>query len=371
MPSGRTRGPVDIQDYAAQAAVGAVTPARLTRDQGAVQVCVARWLCAALARGARRRVANHRDRPTVAPTSITYVQTINRRQSEESYVDILCAADTAHAKSQRAEAVQAVVAVLLAAGSLVATADASLTPWVAIAGFAWLAIVELVFSRYSRQWTSRATLLQERFDRDLFNLPWENDLGNRPTDGEVARLAAKYSRSRALKIDWYVDVKDLPQPYAILICQRENLVWDEYNRDRWSSFLIRVCAVWTILGIGFGLTLEWTTFELLTRWFTPSSAALWYGVRTARKHQEIATTKRKLALSVSDKLAELSPGTLDNSAEHLLLAYCEKIQRAIMKQRDHAERVPQIMYRKNRSIDELHARADARQLRIRLLDDPE
>jgi hypothetical protein len=238
------------------------------------------------------------------------VQTINLRQTDDAFIDMLFAADVAHAKSQRVESIQAGAALALALGSLVASIKPSLTPWVAIAGFAWLAIAELGLSRYSQRWTNKATLLQERFDRDLFGLPWHNSVGEKPTDGEVARLAAEYSRDRSVKENWYVDVTGLARPYAILVCQRENLVWDEANRDRWSKFLLRVSLLWCAIGIVVGISLGWSTFELLVRWFIPSSAALWYGIRSARKHADVATIKRKLALAVSDKLAELSPSLL-------------------------------------------------------------
>ncbi|WP_368862308.1 S-4TM family putative pore-forming effector [Frankia sp. Mgl5] len=300
--------------------------------------------------------------------SVLNTQNINEIQSKEDGVNTLCAAHVAHSRSQKAQAAQGGVAAFLALGSLASAAAHSLAPWLAIASFTWIGIVELWLSRYSKKWTNLATRMQERFDRDLFQLPWTADLGNRPTDGEVARLSSLFKGDRQSKVDWYVNVRDLPLPYAILICQRENLVWDELNRSRWASMLWRLTLAWCAGGVAVALAENWTTFHLLARWFAPSTAALWLCIRSAYKHNDIASTKQRLALSVSDKISEQFPDPPSPEQSRVLMTYCETVQRRIFSLRDHPERVPQKIYWKSRSQDETAARADSEQLRTRLLD---
>jgi SMODS-associating 4TM effector domain len=301
-------------------------------------------------RAAARDVDTARDQLTDGASGEgAWMQAINCDQSKQKNVDILCAAHVSHALSQRVETLQGAVAAVLALGSFASSFAHSLTPWFAVASFLWIGVSEFWLATYSRRWTNLATRFQERFDRDVFDLPWPKDVGPRPTDGEVSRISSRFVDDRARKVDWYVDVRNLPKPYAILICQRENLVWDESNRTRWAIFLWRIVALWCAIGVVIGLAQGWTVFHLLARWLAPSSAALWLCARSAHKHNEIAHTKQRLALSVSDKIAEVSPGIASAEVESSLVAYCETLQRRIFALRDHPERVPKRVYWRSRN----------------------
>lgn len=162
-------------------------------------------------------------------------QQINVRQNEPFAIDLLKATDVAYAKAQRWEFARAVVALSLSAGSLAAATVRDLAPIMTVIGLGG-AVAQWLMGYIGQSGSIFAAKLQERLDTYLFDLPVTVEFKPLPSDEEVDDMAGRYHGSHT-KRDWYVDVTSLPRPYAILLCQRENLQWDWPLRRKWASLL--------------------------------------------------------------------------------------------------------------------------------------
>lgn len=298
-------------------------------------------------------------------------QAINALQNRADYLELLAAADSAHANSQRWEVVRGVGAGVVAVGATAAAFVPGLATAASVVG-ALGAVAQQVITVVSARHTTTATRLQESFDTGLFGMPLSHARGPAPSSEETSRLASRYTGSP--KRNWYVDVSELPLPYAVLICQRENLQWDWPLRRRWATYLLTAAVSWLVLGIVVAFVLDWPTRELVLRMWAPSAPAWVLAFALAYRHRTVASAKQYLAVTVDETLAVLPAVTADQPANPTDLAdlhrRCTDLQASIFALRDHAERVPDRLYRKTKDDDEDHARAAAARIRARLLDLP-
>ena len=77
----------------------------------------------------------------------------------------------------------------------------------------------------------RAAKIQELFDCDVMDIPWNSiKVGQKPDPEQIHKFAKKYdkkNKSRGKLENWYPGVVDrLPIHYGRLICQRANCIWD-------------------------------------------------------------------------------------------------------------------------------------------------
>lgn len=295
-------------------------------------------------------------------------QHINVRQNEQIFLELLHAADVAHERAQSWEIARAVVALASSCGSLIAAFLHGLAITMSIVGGSGsVALLGMTFVSQAR--TKEATKIQERFDAELFGLHLNSEFNPLPTDEEVGRLARRYHKEE--KRDWYIDVSELPRPYAVLLCQRENLLWDWPLRRKWASLLLKTATGWGILGLMIALLADWTTRELLLRWMIPSLPGLILAANLVAKNRQVARDKQQLALHIDERLGVLpavNPGqTLPTRQHSKLMSDCRIYQDRIFHLRNHAERVPGFLYRRQRTEDEDLARTVGSRLRARLL----
>ncbi|MBN2093056.1 hypothetical protein JW964_25760 [candidate division KSB1 bacterium] len=139
-------------------------------------------------------------------------------------------------------------------------------------GNAIIAILTLwPFSTMDAGYREKAAKIQELFDCDVLNIPWNNELVEIPPAADyVADWAAKYDPKKypGNPIEnWYSGpVDDLPLPFARIVCQRSNLMWDARLRKRYIKGVITMLVVVTIPLIG---------------------VLLWIGLDTAEKYANI------------------------------------------------------------------------------------
>lgn len=306
---------------------------------------------------------------TANPNSTsTDPQMINIRQNELSFVQQLHAADAAHAQAQRWEIIRGYIAFASSGGAIVAAFARELAILMSFVGAgASIALWCLMYA--SQAQTKFATKIQERFDIELFGLPATKEFNPLPTDEEIGRYAARYRGDD--KVDWYVDVTKLPPPYAILLCQRENLNWDWALRRKWASILSLVASGWFMLGLLIALAADWSTRELFLRWLIPSLPIFLFAATVIVKNMKVARGKQQMALEIEEKLSTLpavSEGkVLAPDIYDELMRGCRLYQDQLFRLRDHTERAPGRIYRRYKKEDGHLAQVAATRLRARLL----
>lgn len=175
----------------------------------------------------------------------------------------------------------------------------------AFKGFAagWGILVTLADICWLTPWQKRlrneAARIQEAFDCDVLELPW-NDLkaGSRPDPEFVKEQSDKYQRWEQKMpplSNWYAPVVDeLPLRIGRIACQRSNCWWDSKQRRRYAAWIIGVVvAVFVIaLAVAFrnGLTIE----DFVLKVVAPLAPAFVLGIRQFFEQIEAASRLDKL-----------------------------------------------------------------------------
>jgi hypothetical protein len=294
-------------------------------------------------------------------------QGINERQNEPEFLSLLCAAAAAHHQAQRWETLRWVGVVATAVLALVAASHPELQQAMSIAGVVAAVIITIVIPIPSIQHTTVAAMVQEDFDTRLFQIIWNDLLGKAPRGETIDDLASKFAGDISQKRDWYLNVSGLSRPYAILLCQRENLVWDFRQRKVWGLILAGATVVWVAIGIVIALGFDWTVRELFLRWFVPSSALIIAGSQEALAHLRIGQEKEGLALDVESRLAAAPAGNPDEIMSNELGTFTRQLQDRIADSRKKTPRVPSWFYERRRGSEGTHHLVGGARLRDRLI----
>ena len=85
-----------------------------------------------------------------------------------------------------------------------------------------------------------AVAVQESFDVQVFQLPWNELEFQRPSSTLIADAAARYTGER--QGDWYPDTHGTHRPFDVLICQSSNLGWGAATHRAWAWLLTAATA---------------------------------------------------------------------------------------------------------------------------------
>ena len=119
-----------------------------------------------------------------------------------------------------------------------------LKPYLVLIVIIFMAI-EIVLSYFLDVQKEKAAKIQELFDCELFELNWNDLIGEKPSKDMIEHAANRHfsrnkdKRTEALK-NWYRDYSSLSKNEAALSCQIENVSWDSKLRTYYVWFLIIV-----------------------------------------------------------------------------------------------------------------------------------
>ncbi len=152
---------------------------------------------------------------------------------------------------------------------------------------------------WQKRLRERAARIQEAFDCEVLQLPWNDIKVGKPTEPEfVKEQADKYATIQAKYpplLNWYAPVvSELPLEVGRVICQRANCWWDSQQRRRYATWVIGsvLCVTLLMIGLGFigGLTVE----KLFLAIVLPLSPALILAIRQFTEQTEAANRLDKL-----------------------------------------------------------------------------
>jgi len=167
----------------------------------------------------------------------------------------------------------------------------------------WGILITLADICWLTPWQKRlrteAARIQEAFDCDVLELPW-NDLkaGSSPDAEFVKEQSYKYQRwghKMPTLSNWYAPVVDeLPLQIGRIACQRSNCWWDAKQRRLYAMWIIGIVigVFVTVFAIAFGngLTIE----DFVLKVVAPLAPALVLGIRQYYEQTEAASRLDKL-----------------------------------------------------------------------------
>ena len=162
---------------------------------------------------------------------------INQRQNEIRSIELLAAQRTTYSNAKLLLGIHAILAipVIILLNTLIKSYilikfNIDLTNWIAIFSLT-LTFTDILWLRTKvTQLQEKGAIIQEEFDRYVYQLNWDSILiGEKTSDHEIKKQSIKYLKSK--KIDslrnWYsIEVSNHDEKKGILLCQSENLGWD-------------------------------------------------------------------------------------------------------------------------------------------------
>lgn len=168
----------------------------------------------------------------------------------------------------------------------------------------WGILITLADIFWLTPWQNRlkdsAAKIQEMFDCDVLELPW-NDLkaGKRP-DPELIKEAAEEYAKKPLKDapleNWYdhSEIDSLPIHVARIACQRTNCWWDAKQRRLYANYIVFIVISIFILVFGLSLTNALSLENFILNVLVPLLPVFVLGIRQYREQTEAANRLDKL-----------------------------------------------------------------------------
>jgi hypothetical protein len=295
---------------------------------------------------------------------------ISIRQNEPYLIELRQAAAAVHEQALRVESVRIGVSLILATSGIFAAFFRLVLPPIAIAGAVWAVVLATGINPWVKGLAKCAATLQEMFDVEVFELPWNKTIcGSRLPRFDCSQLARKFTLrgGRADRFrDWYVNVGGIPQPYDILFCQLQNLAWDARLRHRWSHIVLALVIAWIGLGALVGFFADLTLRETLVSWYLPAMGAFLLAFENYRGQVEVASERERLMQIVQSELKKAKKPPLSKSELKQIVTASREIQDVIFATRKHTARVPNWFYSRYRPGDEQDFRVGADDLRRQL-----
>ncbi len=113
------------------------------------------------------------------------------------------------------------------------------------------AILKLLANKWEKRKKSKAAIIQQSFDSYIFGIPWKKYWGQKPTPNEINSIAHNET-DKDLK-DWYEPlIYKANQNQGILLCQLENIHYDNQLKNSYYHFISILYWLFTITMILFG-----------------------------------------------------------------------------------------------------------------------
>jgi hypothetical protein len=281
------------------------------------------------------------------------------QQNTDDNIKLLCAQSYLYSKVKQLRLRHTGLVIILAALSIVFIflPDEYKTIPAIIGGV--VTLIGVAVESFETSKTKQAAKVQEEFDTNLFNLPWNKVLVGNRVEPEFIRIAErKFSGDKDKMYNWYPDPTPLPYPFDVLVCQRANLVWDSALHNYYGFMLLVICALWVAIGLIVAFLTGQTVTDFFLAWLLPSLPALTLGMQFMIRHWNIAKDETE----VRERLQGIWEEGMDNP-ESITKQHCREIQNCIYNLRCKTSLVPDFVYRYLRDRYETDMRSGADDLR--------
>lgn len=263
---------------------------------------------------------------------------IQEKQNEIRFIKYLRAQRQAYSYAKRyifLDLITILIALILPFKAIFNTFNDNLL----IFGLIWAGIY-LIAETFRKKRTEQGAQIQEEFDTNLFDLPWNEFLcGSKVNPDAQEALASKY-HNNDLK-NWYsVEVtEDLPQHIAVILCQRISFSWELNLRTKFFNALFVLAGVYYGSFAAYGLfeNIGFRDFLLL---ISPSISFSYYIIRNFLAYKDQKQRKERILVKIDDILESYAVNGIFPKNNEL-----RQIQDEIFRSRIISEKIPDWFYR--------------------------
>lgn len=202
----------------------------------------------------------------------------------------------------------------------------------------WGILVTLVDLFWLTPWQKRvkadAALIQEAFDCDVLDLPWNELKAGKLPDPELVKEQSDRYTSLENEMppvtNWYSPaVSTVPLYIGRIACQRSNCWWDSKQRRRYAGSIILIVVTVFLVILGIGIGKGFTIDDFVLKVAAPLAPALVLGIRQFTEQMEAAARLDKL----KQHSEQLWLDALSGSAEVELTRRARNLQDEILENR--------------------------------------
>ncbi|NWF36663.1 S-4TM family putative pore-forming effector [Mariprofundus sp. KV] len=219
---------------------------------------------------------------------------IPEEQNSPKQLDRLAAQRNLYATAKKIFGVQITLAAPIAiVWTISVLVDRSIVGYAAIWGLTVVLSDILFLTPWQKRLRAKAAKIQELFDCDVLQMPWnEIKAGPPPAPEEVKEQSDRYKKvegKHPTLVNWYAPVVgELPIAMARLVCQRTNCWWDATQRKRYAAWILGIILFILLLIVGIGLFGGLTVEALFLGAILPLAPAITVGVRQFLEQMESA-----------------------------------------------------------------------------------
>ncbi|UBZ05651.1 hypothetical protein LDL76_09740 [Salegentibacter mishustinae] len=271
---------------------------------------------------------------------------ITQTQNEEKFIEYLKAQRVAYSQCKAYQVFDVISVLMAIILPIIGMYKNDIVNYLGAFGVLWT-IIYLVTENYRRKKTEQGAKLQEQFDTELFEIPWNEILcKNKITTDTRIDLAKEYDGNDLT--NWYsleVD-SSLPKSIAIILCQRINFSWELKLRKKFVTFLIILLVAYYGIFIGFFLAKNIGFYDILLL-IAPSLSFLIYGVQNSLSLRNHINSKNETLSQIDNILNKFS-----ESREEPNDGTLRQIQDIIYTERTVPEKIPDWYYRLSKKANE-------------------
>lgn len=144
----------------------------------------------------------------------------------------------------------------------------------------------------------QAAATQEQFDTQVFRIPWNPIIAQRPPRAAIAQAADRYDGGRDR--NWYDSTMETHRPLDALICQASNLGWGATMHFYWSCILSTIGAILLIALLAIWTLMDLSLSDALTILLVPSLAPFKEIVSLVKSNVDSYRTKEATERTLND-----------------------------------------------------------------------
>lgn len=271
---------------------------------------------------------------------------ITQTQNEAKFIEYLKAQRVAYSQCKIYQVFDVISVLMAIVLPIIGMYRTDIVNYLGAFGVLWT-IIYLVTENYRKKKTEQGAKIQEQFDTELFEIPWNEILCKNKVNTDTKIDLAKEYKGNDLS-NWYsleVD-SSLPKSIAIILCQRINFSWELKLRKRFVAFLIILLVAYYGIFVGFFVSKNIGFYDILLL-IAPSLSFLIYGVQNSLSLKNHIKSKNDTLSQIDEILNEYS-----DNREKPSKSILRQIQDIIYTERTVTEKIPDWFYKLSKSSNE-------------------
>lgn len=271
---------------------------------------------------------------------------ITQTQNEAKFIEYLKAQRVAYSQCKIYQVFDVISVLMAIVLPIIGMYRTDIVNYLGAFGVLWT-IIYLVTENYRKKKTEQGAKIQEQFDTELFEIPWNEILCKNKVNTDTKIDLAKEYKGNDLS-NWYsleVD-SSLPKSIAIILCQRINFSWELKLRKRFVTFLIILLVAYYGIFVGFFVSKNIGFYDILLL-IAPSLSFLIYGVQNSLSLKNHIKSKNDTLSQIDEILNEYS-----DNREKPSKGILRQVQDIIYTERTVPEKIPDWFYKLSKSSNE-------------------